>query len=69
MSLISRFARNAAETLTTEQLEAIVARRNAQARAEMFESAITVLDDSQRYVRSNIASGFAWIADSIAPSK
>lgn len=69
MSMLSRFARNAAETLTTEQLEAIVAKRNAQARAEMFEAAITVLDDSQRYVRTGLAEGISWLASAIAPSK
>lgn len=69
MSLISRFARTSANALSTTELEAIVAQRKAAERAEMFESVLTTLDDSQKAVRQNVSYAFAWIADSIAPSK
>ena len=69
MSIISRFASMSAKTLSTQELEAIVAKRKAAERAEMFESAITVLDDSQRYVRQNVSDSISWLASAIAPSK
>ena len=69
MSIISRFASMSAKTLSTQELEAIVARRNAVARQQQIDYVLNVLDTTQRDARSNVASGITWLAECIAPSK
>jgi signal transduction histidine kinase len=64
-----RIAHLFAESIATEELEAILAQRKAAERKAQIDYVLNVADESQRAMRQTVSDSISWVASLIAPSK